>query len=189
MSFNISRFKTTIDKYGGPAKPSLFEVIISKQSEANSAITAREFSFFCTSVNFPGIAINNQEFSAVGQLPRLFPSTMQNQPINAIFMVDSDHQILTFFHNWIQKVLNYSTADGPFGAIGEGAGNYQLPYELGYKDEYACDMIIRHHSTESTGSKYYEVTLKNAYPFTVGDMQLDWAANDQVLTEIGRAHV
>lgn len=185
MSFNISRFKSTVDKYGGPARPSLFEVIVSKAPESNSKIEPlREFSFFCKSVNFPGIQINNETFSAVGQLPIQFPSTMSNQPINAIFMVDSDHQILSFFHNWIQRVLNYSTKGGMYGAIDVGGDRFDglLPYEVGYKDEYSCRMIIRHYSTESTGSKYYEVTLDNVYPYTIGDLDLAWESNDQILT-------
>lgn len=186
MPFNISRFKSTFDKYGGPARPSLFEVIIFKGEETNSQIEPlREFSFFCKSVNFPGVSIENQTFTAVGQRPLLFPSTMSNDPINAIFMVDSDHQILSFFHNWIQRVLNYSTKGGPFGAIDVGDDprfSGQLPYEVGYKDEYSCRMIIRHYSTESVSDKYYEVVLDNVYPYAVGELDLAWETNDSFLT-------
>jgi hypothetical protein len=182
MAFNISQFKSTIDKYGGPAKSSLFEVIITKANEANSTLSGRDVTFFCTNVNMPGISINTQQFTAVGQMPINFPNTMENQPISAVFMVDSDHQVLTFFHNWIQKVLNYSTAEGSYAAIGEGSGNLQLPYELGYKDEYACTMVIKHYSVDSAGSKYYEVTLENVFPYSIGDIQLGWETNDQYTT-------
>lgn len=178
MPFNISRFKSTVDKYGGPAKSSLFEVILSKPATPNSRINNEDLTFFCTRVNFPGIAIENQTFTAVAQRPIQFPSTISNNPISALFMVDSDHEVLKFFHNWMQQVLNYSTKDGNFAAIGETPGDLQLPYELGYKDDYACDMIIRHHSIASTGGKYYEVTLHKIYPFVLGDLELAWDDND-----------
>ena len=185
MSFSISKFKTTMDKYGGPAKGNLFEVIISKGPETNSNIDpSREFSFFCNSVNFPGIGVETGQFTAVSQLTTTFPLRMQGQPINATFMLDSNHQIVTFFHNWMQRVLNFSTKNGPYSAIDpEGDGIGMLPYELGYKDEYGCRMIIRHYSTESLGKndKYYEVIMENVFPTAISDVALDWAQNDQLM--------
>lgn len=182
MPFNISNFKSTIDKYGGPARNSLYEVTVSKIKEANSALDPQtEFQFFCQRANFPGIKIENATMSAVSQLPKSFPLVMSNEPITLTFMVDSDHQILSFFHNWIQRVLNYSTKDGTFGAVGEGT-DAQFPYELGYKDDYACRMSVKHYSTESLGEKYYEVVLENIYPYTISDMDLSWAEADTVLT-------
>ena len=181
MAFNISRFKSTLDKYGGPGRSSLFEVTITKANEPNSALTNQELTFFCTSINLPGIQIQNQQFSAVGQLPLNFPSKMENTPITARFMVDSDHQVLSFFHSWIQKVLNYSTAAGPFIGVGDNAGNTQLPYELGYKDEYACSMVIKHYSLESKENKYYSVTLDNVYPYVVGDIDLAWESQNEFM--------
>jgi len=187
MSFSISKFKTTFDKYGGPARPNLFEVIISKPQEPNSNIDpTREFSFFCNSVNFPGIGVETGQFTAVSQLTTTFPLRMQGQPISANFMLDSNHQILSFFHNWMQRVMNYSTKGGPYASIddqGEGNPVGMLPYELGYKDDYGCRMIIRHYSTESFGKedKYYEVTMENVFPTTIQDVALDWGNNDQLM--------
>jgi len=98
-------------------------------------------------------------------------------------MVDSDHQVLTFFHNWIQQVLNYSTKGGSFGAVfGEAGGDGQLPYELGYKDDYSCRMSVKHYSVESAGDKYYEVVLDNIYPYNVSDLELGWDRSDSFLT-------
>jgi hypothetical protein len=193
MAFNISNFKSTFDKYGGPARPSLFEVIISKPAEKNSKIdVVREFSFFCKSINFPGVNIQLSPMTAVAQMPKQFPTAMEAPPINAIFMIDSDHQILTFFHSWVQRVLNYNTANGPYSAVSfeNSAGSEltelgRLPYEVGYKDDYACRMIIRHYSTESLpgeSGKYYEVILDNVFPYQLGDLDLAWETNDSFLT-------
>lgn len=184
MAFNISRFKSTLDKYGGPARSSLFEVTVSKYPETNSSIDPiSEFSFFCKSANFPGIQLETQQMSAVGQLATTFPHTLTPSPFNAIFLVDSDHQILSFFHNWIQRVLNFSTRGGSFSAIDtDSYSGGLLPYEVGYKDEYACRVTMRHHSTDSVGDKYYEVVLDNCYPFQIGELDMAWEQNDSFLT-------
>jgi hypothetical protein len=187
MSFSISKFKSTMDKYGGPAKANLFEVTIAKYKETNSAIDpSTEFSFFCNRVNFPGIGVETSSMTNVAQLPTTFPLSMSSAPINATFMIDSNHEMLSFFHNWIQRVMNYSTKGGAYGAVEdfEDGGIGMLPYELGYKDEYGCRMSIKHYSTESFGKndKFYEVVLDNAWPYQVSDMSMDWALNDQFLT-------
>lgn len=185
MSFNISKFKTTMDKYGGPARSNLFEVIISKPAEVNSKIDpSTEFGFFCNRVNFPGIAIETGQFTAVSQLTTTFPLRMQGQGITASFMLDSNHEIMAFFHNWMQRVMNYSTKGGMYGAVDTEDGVGMLPYELGYKDEYGCNMNIRHYSTESFGKndKYYEVTLENIFPTSIADTALGWEQNDSFAT-------
>jgi len=188
MSFKISDFKSTMDRFGGPARPHLFEVTLSKiKNEPSSEINGQTISFFCNSVNFPGIAVEQGLMTNVAQLPTSFPLRMTPQPISANFLLDSNHNVLSFFHNWLQRVMNYSTKNGTFGGIdAEGDGVGQLPYELGYKDEYACRMTIRHFSTESLGrgnnAKFYEVHLDNIYPYTIGDTNLDWSLNDQFVT-------
>ncbi len=185
MSFNISRFKSTFDKYGGPARPSLFEVNVYKYKETNSNIDPiADFSFFCKSANFPGVELETQQMTAVAQRPKTFPVGVNNPPFSAIFLVDSDHEILTFFHNWIQRVVNYSSRGGSFGAIdGDPNGNGMLPQEIGFKDEYSCRLTIKHYSTESASNgRYYEVVLDKCYPFNVGELDLAWEQNDSFLT-------
>lgn len=182
MSFRISDFKTTMDKFGGPARPNLFEVILFKDAEPGSNMDSRNISFFCTGVNFPGVSVEQGTMTNVAQLPTSFPMRMTPQPITCTFLLDSNHNVLSFMHNWLQRVMNFSTKTGTFGAIdGE-----QLPYELGYKDDYACRMSIRHYSTESLGkgseAKYYETVLDNIYPYQISDTSLAWDSNDQFTT-------
>lgn len=188
MSFRISDFKTTMDRFGGPARVNLFEVRLeNKKQEPNTAIDSRTISFFCNNVNFPGIQVETGMMTNVAQLPTSFPLRMQSQPITATFMLDSNHNVLTFFHNWLQRVMNFSTRTGTFGGIdAEGDDVGQLPYELGYKDEYACRMTIRHYSVESLGkgseAQYYETVLDNIFPYAIGDITMDWSSNDQFAT-------
>jgi len=182
MAFNINQFKAQMNQRGGPARGNLFEVIIAPVSggtvdNEGNKMQSQTLSFFCKNAQIPSITYNTSSYSAVGQLDKQFTTGVTSAPLNLIFMVDSDHEILNHFHQWMQKIVNHGSGSGSFDEV-----DGRLPYELGYKDEYATDIIIRHYSTESTDDKYYEVTLYNAYPNAVGDLDLAWEENDSYLT-------
>ncbi|MEJ6660229.1 MAG: hypothetical protein QNL23_04140, partial [Candidatus Thioglobus sp.] len=113
-------------------------------------------------------------YEAVGQKNKMMPMTVNIEPVQAIFMLDSDHQVLSFFHSWAQHVINFGTQGGSFSEV-----NGKLPYEVGYKDDYACRIAIRQYSTnyEQSG-QYYEVILDGAWPLALGDVDLAWENND-----------
>ena len=175
MAFNISQFKSQMDWFGGPARGSLFEVQIFPKGSNNSRVNSRDLVFFCKNASIPGMTINAAENNQVGQLRKMMPMQVNPEPVQAIFMLDSDHQVLTFFHNWIQNIVNYSTAAGAFSEV-EG----RLPFEIGYKEDYACRVVIRHYAThyEQSGS-FYEVILDDAFPIMIGDVDLAWENTDQ----------
>jgi hypothetical protein len=77
----------------------------------------------------------------------------------------------------MQRVVNYSTAGGNFSSV-----NDQLPYELGYKDEYSCRMIITYYSTSESNRNFYEVVLDDVFPRTVGNIDLAWDNNNSFAT-------
>lgn len=178
MTFSISKFKSSMDKFGGPDRGSLFEVQIINFPTNNSKVDARDLTFFCKNVGIPGMNFEMNEYAAVGQKNKSFPSMITTDPIQSIFILDSDQQILSFFHGWAQRIVNYSTQGGRFSEI-----DGMLPYEVGYKDEYACRIVIKHYSGDFAQSgKYYEVILDNAFPNSIGDVDLSWEANDSYST-------
>lgn len=172
MAFNINEFKSNMNRVGGAGHTGLFQVIFVNTPPTTSNLTERQLSFFCKTVAIPGIAVNTATYETPGQRPKQFPVGVGSDNVQALFMLDSDHQIAQFLHSWLQRVVNYSTAGGTFAEI-----NGQLPYEMGYKDDYSCRMIIRHYSSFDT-EKFYEVILDKAYPVIMGDIDLDWANKD-----------
>lgn len=173
MAFRLSEFKSQMDFFGGPARGSLFEVQIFG-APGTSRANSRDLTFFCKNATIPGMVFNAAQAEYVGQLRRFMPQTWNPEPVQAIFMLDSDHQVLSFFHSWAQQIVNYSTAAGPFAEVGG-----KLPFEVGYKDSYSCRIVIRQYSTnyEQSGT-YYEVILDNAFPIQIGDVDLAWENND-----------
>lgn len=185
MAFNISKFKSSFERFGGPARANLFQVMMAappwyiQESETDKGLfTPREFTMFCYKANLPNVAINTSDIDYVGQLPLKQPTSITNPgPITMSFFCDSDHHTLRFFHKWIRHVANYSKAGGQFA---EWKG--RLPGEVGFKDGYVSDMEVRHYSTDSRESSYYSSKLLRAFPINVGDVALDWSQNDSFLS-------
>lgn len=176
MAFSINEFKSQFDSRGGPAKTSLFTVSFSS-TPTNDFISGQDLLFFCKTAEVPGINLNviEHKYNALDSNVSI-PTGMTNEPINCIFMCDSQHRILSFFHHWMQKIYNYSTSGGQFSSI-----NDQLPYELGYVDEYKARMTIRYYGVEtSENTNYYEVILDDLYPIKVESITLSWEDNNQV---------
>lgn len=177
MAFNINEFKSRVDRFGGPARTSLFTVELTSR-QGNPYIRDNELMFFCKNVTLPGIDVETITYrqNAI-DLPQAFPTGISSQPLSCVFMLDSEHRVLSFFHGWMQKVVNYSTQGGSFSSV-----NDQLPYELGYKDEYSCRMTIKYYTTDSTNTnpRYYEVILDGVYPTTVQSLDLAWENNDSI---------
>jgi hypothetical protein len=173
MAFNISEFKTVINRYGGPARKNLFEVSLN----VLDARTGRsDHTFFCKSVTVPGINLTVQDYRPNGfGLMQTIPTAISPDQLNCVFILDSQHIMLSFFHRWIQKVVNYDVSGGIFSQVDD-----QLPYEFGYKDEYVTRMTIRHYSTDYNG--FYEYTFEDVFPTQVSGTDLSWEDNDSYST-------
>lgn len=172
MAFNISEFKTNMDRYGGPSRNNLFVVEIYKDIPGIN-MTARDLRFFCKSVNLPGVDITTQDYKPNGfGLSRSIPIGINQSPVNAVFMLDSRHQVLSFFHRWAQQVVNYDSSGGILSSV-----NNQTPYEVGYANEISANMIIRHYSADNPFT-YYEYRLNKVYPTQISDLNVSWEDND-----------
>jgi len=177
MPFNISEFKAQIDRLGGPARASIFDVSVFNPPVAGTGVDVGNFRFFCQSATVPSITFDTATYTPVGAAPVQYPTGVQPQVFNAIFMMDSEHQLLTFFHRWMQNVVNYGTTAGRFSEVGG-----KLPFELGYMEDYGARLSVKHYTTGSNESRFYEVIMDNAYPVAIGDVELSWSDNDSFLT-------
>lgn len=180
MTFNINDFRAKFEKYGGAARVSLFTVEIYRpDKKAHVKIPVADLRFFCKSITFPGINLETVENRPYGVgMPVRHPTGMSAQDLNAIFLLDSGHQVLGFFHSWMQDVYNYRASD-----LG-GANMYnsnQAVYELGYHHDYSCNILIKYFSSHDPNA-YYECMLEGAYPTQVGSIDLSWESNDQIAT-------
>jgi len=182
MAFNISQFKGQLNQFGGAARANIFEVQVINPPTFGTKVNATNFHFFCQTATVPGIALETQMYMPVAGRPVQFPTGVVPTSFNSVFLMDSEHQLLTFFHRWIQQVVNYGVGGGKFSSIQSRTGGTMLPFEIGYMSDYAADIIIKHYTTDSNENKYYETKLQNAYPVAIGDIDLAWETNDSYLT-------
>jgi hypothetical protein len=191
--FNINEFKSTMNKYGGPAKTNLFEVRLSGWSANENEIKSfgpgkkadyipiRDLTFFCSEVSLPSLNMQTTSYRAnVIDLPQSMPTNLSTPSINATFMLDSDHRVVSFFHSWFQEIINYDSRNSLLSSIN---GDH-MPYEIGYKDDYQCTMEIIHHRTDSTGEtgEAYVYEFNGVYPTEVGSKVFSWAPSDSIAT-------
>lgn len=172
MPFNINEFKSRMDRFGGPAKTSLFTVEL-YGTPSNPYMSDEELRFFCKNVTLPGIDFETVAYRRYAiDIPQAMPTAINAEPLSCIFMLDSRHRVMSFFHQWAQRVVNYGTASGLYSAIDD-----QLPYEVGYKDEYSCRMVIKYYTNDGLA---YEATLDGVFPVTVQSIDLAWENNDDI---------
>jgi hypothetical protein len=186
MPFSIDQFNSKLNQVGGLARSNVFEVellptrvngfptVIQTQ---NSSLAGLEPRFFCQTVSLPSLNVESFLYRPNNiDMARSMPRVVGHGDLECVFMVDDQHKIAEFFHTWMRIIANYS--DTPFGD--------QLPYELGYKTDYACNMIIRMYSRTPVngrvGGTFYQCQLFDVYPVQVGSITLEWAINDSYMT-------
>ena len=75
----------------------------------------------------------------------------------------------------MQLQINYDTSGGPMSSV-----DGQLPYELGYKSDYAStvEVVVYSYASESIT---YTYTMSGAYPVQVGNVTESWG-NTEIMT-------
>lgn len=177
MPFNINEFKSTMNKYGGPARKNLYVVEITNAPVGTSGMSTRDLRFFCQTATVPGLNYAVADYFPNGfGVRQSIPIATQPDPFNTVFMLDSDHMVLRFFHQWMQSVINYNYSDGAFSQFGD-----MLPYEVGYKKDFVTNIVVKHYSTDSQ-DRFYEYTFHDAFPTQVSGVDVAWADNDSYAT-------
>ena len=200
MVFNINEFKSVMDKYSGPAKNNLFVVNLNPSYGQTTSggrglkkadyMPFRDLKFFCREINMPPVNINvfAHQSNSIG-IAQNMPINLTTPSINATFMLDSEHRVISFFHSWMQEIINYDTIGGRLSTVN---GDH-MPYEIGYKDDYACVMEIDHYKTTAKGvydegrpeqldTEIYHYRLEGVYPTEVSGRILSWAPDDSIAT-------
>lgn len=177
---NITEFKNTIHRFNGPARPNLFYVEIFGNN--SQYIQDWELRAFCKTATFPGINFQTFDYKPnnIG-ISTQMPVGINAEPMNCIFIMDSKHLVLRFFHEWMQKIVNWNTTNLNGNKDLYLSIDNQLPYEIGYRKDYSATMKITFFEAENTNSNY-SVTLYDVFPTNIGSVTLSWDENDSIAT-------
>ena len=178
MAFNINDFKAHVNSRG-LAKNNLFFATITPPTTLGflqDRITSNELSFLCKTAQLPSLDFTTADFRPHGY-GKVYkrPVEFTESSMQLVFMVDAQFGVLKFFHRWMQSIFNYnmsSVTEDPQG---------KLPYEFEYRDNYAAVIEVLVFSANDTG-KVYRYKLTGAYPVTVGQVDVSWENQAEIMT-------
>lgn len=174
MAFSLSEFNGKMAKYG-LAKDNLFLVTITPP-DLGVGLPAQDLSFFCNSVNLPGLNLSTVEVQRQGYgVNEKRPTGMPLDNLSTTFMVDSTFLVKEFFHRWIQSTINFDNSSGYNYEY-----NQMLPYEVAYHEKYAGTIEVAVYSFNSQEITYV-YRFGNAFPISVGDITTAWANNNSFM--------
>jgi hypothetical protein len=172
--FNINEFQAVLNKTS-LARTAHFNVMMSVPTGLNGGPIRpnmdRIIPFYCQSTNVPGIALATTEIFRYGY------GAFEKKPYLPIFndvrlelIGDGQGIIWNFFKNWMKYIINFDVSKSINNE--SGIGNNKTPYEISYRGDYVVDIIIQVYDQRDT--PIINVHLRNAYPVSMEDIQLDW---------------
>lgn len=172
--FNIEEFKSVIGSKG-VLPTNLFLVTIQSaglSSSVNNIATTQglggtglEMSFFCMKTDLPGLNLmtENNIIHGTGPLEE-FPYSMAFTDVDLQFIGDARGQILSFFHNWMNSIVD-------FNANGLNTRSNRF-YKVSYKETYVCNIEIVVFDPHSNQIMRY--SLIDAFPTRLGQIAMSW---------------
>ena len=181
---------SAVNSVGGLSKASKFMVTITRSTNANIGRAdrgpviiggAQNLTFLCDSAYLPGLGYQTDEIrmSGYGNVEkRPYATIFQDIPLT--FYSDADGSVFKYFHAWMQSIFAFNDAANPNGTVkGLPMNSFQYPSEY-----YGVVEIIHMNeinTTKESDNTIVKYQLLEAYPISIGDIQVDWNMNDQIL--------
>lgn len=152
MSRTLNDFKTSFS--GDLARTNRFDVEIPIPLTLIPYVkSARNLTYRCETANLPGRTLATMEQKTYGPVEK-HPYLSTYNDIDLTFIVDGDMQEKILFDAW----LNYI--------------NPTYNYNMRYKENYATTLTINQYDVSN--EKTYSVSLFDAYPISINQLDLDW---------------
>jgi len=184
--FNIQEFKSTVENRGIQKNnkflvkffiPPLMRESISSQMGGNQVQLAqkasKEMQFWCDTAVLPGIQLSLRQVIRYGYGP------IEKKPFAPLFndvtftvMQDQKNINWSWFHSWLSTVVLWDARRGILGSPEQKI----KPFEIFYKEDYIVDLDVT--CFNDMGNPVTRIVLRQAYPFTMGDLPLNWADNN-----------
>ena len=159
MAGSIAEFKSSFTK--DLARPNKFDVVINTPLVLTQYIgDVKNLTYRCENAQLPGRTFATME-QKIGSNPiEKYPDLTTYNDIDLTFIVDDDMKQKIFFDSWFELI-------NP---------TYNFNYQ--YKSNYATTIVINQYDVQNQLT--YSVTLFDAYPISMNQMDLDWGNTDAV---------
>lgn len=166
MAFNINEFRAALSR-NGVMRQTNYAVNITPPSTLNDSIV-REIPLMCDSAQIPGTSFNSDVFRHKGYgLDERRPNGINVEDVSLTFVGDARGHLLKFFDKWGNKIMNSHDNTGP------GTERF------GYPSEYYGTIEL--YMYDIAGNKVTVHTYQDAWPVNIGNIQVGWGLNDQVV--------
>ena len=178
--FSLNKFRAKLNDSGinGLWQPNRYVVEIHPRAAAHPMVAdkVRDMKFLCNSAALPGIQIitSDHRRQNMGTFDRR-PFGVQATDIPLTFFIDQKGVVLSMFRAWTNHIINYSYTKGEHGR--DRFADKGL-FEVGYRDEYLCDIDIFCLDQKQENIIIYH--LYEAFPMQVGDVTTAWAETDNI---------
>jgi hypothetical protein len=155
---NISDFVAQIGD--GLARTNRYDIVLTAPPSIDIAgiIPGQQLAILCEQVQLPGLSINTAPIRTFGEV-RETPYEFNYEPINMSFYVDNKMGVKIFFDKWIKSIQNGTERT------------------FAYYTDYICPQIDIY-VQDTLDNDRYLVRLYEAYPKSVGVVQMDYASKD-----------
>lgn len=152
---SISQFKSSFTT--DIAKPNRFDVQIPIPLGLTLYLnTARNLTYRCENASLPGRTFATTEQKTYGPIEK-YPYMTTYTDIDLTFIVDDDMKQKVFFDAWLNYINPLSTNN------------------VKYKSDYSTGLTINQYDVNNALT--YSVTLADAFPISMNQMDLDWSGD------------
>lgn len=172
--FNINDFTSDIRTRGIVRTNSFLAYIVPPVGLQAKYKDTKNFIIRCDSASIPSASFLNYELFRYGYgIQESAPYSVQFEPINLSFIMDSQAEIYTFFYRWMNIIVNYNTRNNL------NSPTKHLPYEVGYKSDYKSTVRVVVYNEKA--QNIIEITLYDAFPMSISEIQMNWAAENEIV--------
>ena len=196
-SFNINRFRSEVSGADAVLPTHSFLVVFSpfKTSFGTSLINdatpsevrnevltlGQRVTMRCDNIILPNLGLLQEQ-----NIRRYGYGTVENVAygintgdVTMQFIVDSQSDIVYFFERWFDTIVNRNSKGGADMRTEDPVTKY-LPYEVGYKDDYACP-VINVFVYDRSNRAVMEYNIYDAFPINLQSINLSWEAENSIM--------
>ena len=155
---DISAFKANLAT--GGVRSNQFRCVLTFPGVANAGAAGNVAEFLCKATSVPSMDIGDIEIMYRGR-PVHFAGERTFSPWSVSLYNDNDFIVRTAFENWVEAISNSGSTTGAVAP-----NTYQAQMNVQQLDRN--DVVVA------------EYQLIDAYPTSVGEIQLSWDANNQI---------
>ena len=163
-SFDIGDFLSKVDNLGGLAKKNRFSVEITPPTSLVSTIQSSAISFLAKTISFPARSFGTTTYRSGGQFGLTVPYETTMEPVS-LTMLNTDNQApRIFWSDWLEHI--------------QGMNSYNMQYYKKMIGQVKISYYSEDSNLASPPDAKYQVTLHEAWPKTIGAIEVGWESTE-----------